>query len=75
MDAAELLDRYAAGRRVFRAAYLRGIDLSEASLSHVDFCDADLRQANLAGADLSRAQSTLTPQQFAEMFVDKNLMK
>ena len=50
----ELIERYAAGERVFSGSDLRGVDLSEADLRGVDLSGANLRQANLSGADLSQ---------------------
>lgn len=55
MDAAELLERYAAGVRNFRGAILRETDLHEAELPLADLREADLSEAILCGADLSQA--------------------
>ena len=50
MKAEELLAHYAAGKRSFAWAILRG-----ANLRGADLCRANLRGANLRGADLCRA--------------------
>jgi len=57
--AVELLERFAAGERVFSGAKLRGAnlaftDLNEANLSRGDLSNADLRGADLRDADLTR---------------------
>jgi uncharacterized protein YjbI with pentapeptide repeats len=54
MDAAELLEAYARGRRDFTGAYLVGQDLRGACLPGVTLAGADLMGAALDGADLRR---------------------
>ncbi len=59
-NAAELLEKYAAGERTFTGAELGAVDLRAANLrgvdlSYADLSAANLSQTNLRGADLSYA--------------------
>ncbi|MCA1991268.1 MAG: pentapeptide repeat-containing protein, partial [Coleofasciculus sp. S288] len=56
MNVDELLEQYTAGRRDFREAILRDIDLEQAQLPGINLISADLREANLRKARLIQAQ-------------------
>jgi uncharacterized protein YjbI with pentapeptide repeats len=55
MTAQELLAAYAAGKRDFFRADLRGADLSNANLSNANLSGANFSNANLSGANFSNA--------------------
>ena len=50
MNAEELLEKYAAGERIFQKLNLSGIDLKGAKLNEISFY-----RTNLTGTDLSEA--------------------
>jgi len=55
MNANEVLKQYAAGKRNFRQADLRGISLIKANLREADFTGANLTNSDLSKSDLSSA--------------------
>lgn len=60
IDAHELLRRYAEGQRSFRSLDFRGLNLTKADSTGIDFAGAMLNNANLIGTDLINANLNWT---------------
>ena len=56
MRAAEVLNRYAKGKRDFQGADLKGLNFRNQDLSGADFSQADIRGTNFRGANLTGAK-------------------